>query len=63
MTYRLVPEEQRLMIISITNAHDIFWLKQKKLNKLVQYYMLLCYYYYTLLYYKCSLRIVLKIPY
>ena len=62
MTYRLVPEEQRLMIISITNAHDIFWLKQKK-NKLVQYYMLLYYYYYTLLYYKCSLRIVLKIPY
>ena len=55
MTYRLVPEEQRLMIISITNAHDKFWLKQTKLYNLAQYYMLSNY--------KCSLRIVRKIPY
>ena len=55
MTYRLVPEEQRLMIISITNAHDKFWLKQTKLYKLAQCYMLSNY--------KCSLRIVRKIPY
>lgn len=41
MTYRLVPEEQRLMIISITNAHDIFWLKQKKK---INWFSIICYY-------------------
>ena len=41
MTYRLVPEEQLLMIISITNAHDIIWLKQTKI--IINLFIIICY--------------------